>query len=93
MGLRIALGATKVNVFGLVLREGIMLVVMGLSMGLLLAIVAGCLVKNMLFGVGPLDSLTVLVAMIFLGGAMLLASYIPARRAAKIDPMEALRYE
>lgn len=93
IGLRMALGATKANVLGSILCEGAAVVIIGLSMGLLLAFVAGRLVSNMLFGVDPLDSLTVLVVVVCLGGAMLLASLIPARRAAKIDPMEALRYE
>ena len=93
MGLRMALGATKANVLGLVLREGALVVVVGLSIGLLLAYVAGHLVRTMLFGVGPLDPATLLAAVLCFGGAMLLASYIPARRAAKVDPMVALRYE
>ena len=93
VGLRIALGATKANVLGRFLREGAVIIIAGLLMGLLLAFVAGRLVSNMLFGVGPLDVLTMLVAVVCLGGPMLLASYIPARRAAKIDPMKALRYE
>jgi len=93
VGLRMALGATKTNVLGLILREGAMIVTIGLSMGLLLAFVAGQFARNMLFGVGPLDLVTVLVALLCLGGALLLACYIPARRATKVDPMVALRYE
>jgi len=65
----------------------------GLIVGLFLAFAAGRLIGSLLYGVSPVDPLSIAVAVALLGIASMLASYIPARRAARIDPMEALRYE
>jgi len=93
IGIRKALGATHHDIMGMVIREGMVLTVIGLMIGLLLAFAVGCLIRSLLYGVDPVDPLSIAVAVILLGLASMLASYIPARRAAKIDPMEALRYE
>jgi ABC-type antimicrobial peptide transport system permease subunit len=74
-----------------VLREGLILTAVGLGLGVPLAAVAGRLLSGLLYGVGPLDPLAFTLAPLFLTAAALLACYLPARRAAKIDPLLALR--
>ena len=93
IGIRKALGATHWSIMGMVLREGMVLTVAGLVVGLLLVFAVGRVVTNLLYGVSPADPLSIAAAMAVLGAASLLAAYIPARRAAKVDPMVALRYE
>jgi predicted permease len=93
IGIRMALGAMRKDVILMVLREGMLLTLAGLIAGLLLALAIGRLIGNQLYGISPIDPVSIGVTVILLGAASLLASYIPARRAAKIDPMEALRYE
>lgn len=93
IGLRIALGAPQHAVRGLVLREAMRPVVVGLGAGLLAALAASRLLVGLLFGVRPADPLTFgVVTMVFVGAA-LVASYLPARRATRMDPMAALRTE
>jgi predicted permease len=93
IGIRKALGATQANIIGMVLREGLVLTIVGLSVGLLLGLGVARVSASLLYGVSPLDPISVVVTAALLTGASLLASYIPARRAAKVDPMEALRHE
>jgi len=93
IGIRKALGATQSDIMGMVIREGMVLTVIGLIVGLFLAFAIGRLISSLLYGVSPVDPLSIAVAVALLGIASMLASYIPARRAAKIDPMDALRYE
>jgi predicted lysophospholipase L1 biosynthesis ABC-type transport system permease subunit len=93
IGIRKALGATHGDILGMVLREGVMLTLVGLFAGLLLGLAAARLVGSLLYGVRPVDVVSIIVTVVLLGAASLLASYIPARRAAKVDPMVALRYE
>src|SRR5882762_375733 len=93
IGLRIALGARKEQVLGLILREGLTLAGAGLGFGLLGAYFLGLAMQSTLYGVGTIDlGALCVVAMVLLASA-LLACYVPARRAAGIDPMVALRYE
>ena len=93
IGIRKALGATHRDIMGMVIREGMAITITGLIVGLFLALATGRLIGSLLYGVDPVDPLSIAVAVILLGLTSILASYIPARRAAKIDPMEALRYE
>jgi putative ABC transport system permease protein len=93
IGIRMALGATNKNIISMVLREGTLPTLAGLITGLLLALAAGRLIGSLLYDISPVDPVSICVAVALLGFASTLASYIPTRRAAKIDPMEALRYE
>ncbi|MBN1505528.1 MAG: ABC transporter permease [Sedimentisphaerales bacterium] len=93
IGLRKALGATHGSVMGMVLREGLVLTIVGLTVGLLLGLGVAKVSASMLYGISPVDPISIIVTVTLLGVASLLASYIPARRAAKVDPMVALRYE
>ena len=93
IGLRMALGATARHVRGLVLREAMAMAAVGLFIGLPAAFAAGRLARSLLYGVAPGDPLLLVMAGLFLIGVMLLAAYVPARRATRIDPMTALRSE
>jgi len=93
IGIRKALGATHENIMAMVFREGSVLTVTGLFVGLLLGLAIARLIHSMFFGVNPADPVSIAATIALLGAASLLAGYIPARRAAKIDPIEALRYE
>jgi putative ABC transport system permease protein len=91
MGLRIALGASRLRVIWLILKEASLLAVVGLGIGLAGAVLVGRTMRTTLYGVGTMDfSVIVAVGMILFSTA-LFASYLPARRAALIDPMKALR--
>jgi putative ABC transport system permease protein len=93
IGIRLALGADQKNILGVVLREGIKLTVLGLFIGLPLAFGLTDLLPNILYGVGRHDPITFIAIAVLLGSVAVLACYIPARRATKVDPMVALRYE
>jgi predicted permease len=93
IGIRMALGASRRDILMLVLRQGLILVIGGVLAG---ALLAGALTRSMatlLVGVSPTDALTFSTAIILLGGIGLWACYAPARRARRLDPMVALRYE
>jgi putative ABC transport system permease protein len=92
-GLRMALGARPADVQRLVMRQGIYLVGAGLAIGIGAALAAGRLVESMLVGMSPTDPLTFLGISLLLAGVAALAGFIPARRATRVDPMIALRYE
>jgi putative ABC transport system permease protein len=93
IGLRMAIGATSSDVVQLFLREGIALAGIGLVAGLAAAAAASRVLASMLFDVGSADPITFLFVTGVLVAAALFASYLPARRAAHVDPMEALRSE
>jgi predicted permease len=93
IGVRIALGAARRDVLGLVVREGMVLVAVGMAIGLALALLATRALTPFLFGVSPLDALTFVAIALTLGATAFLASYLPARRAASVDPISALRQE
>ncbi len=93
IGIRMALGAQRRDMLRMVLRQSLSVVVVGLVIGLAAAFAATRLLASLLYGVGANDLLTYASVVFLLGGTALLASYIPARRAMKVDPMEALRYE
>jgi ABC-type antimicrobial peptide transport system permease subunit len=93
IGVRIALGAQKLNVLGLVVGQGFALTLVGIGCGLAGAIGMTRFLSSLLYGVRPTDPLTFLAVSVLLTGVALLACYIPARRAARVDPIVALRHE
>lgn len=93
IGVRIALGADRARVIRLVLREAILLLSVGLTAGVVLALWAGRAAATLLFGLQPHDAVSLVAAIVLLATITLIASYVPARRAAALDPMAALRDE
>jgi putative ABC transport system permease protein len=93
VGVRIALGANRSQVIALVLRDGLRLTLTGSAIGIVAALALSHLLTSMLYEVRPTDPLTFVAMSIFLGASALLATCLPAWRAAKVDPMVALRYE
>ena len=93
IGVRMALGAKETDVLRLVFREGLFVVGVGLAAGLLLAFAATRAIAGFLYGIGATEPLTYVGVPLLLGFVALVASYLPARRATKVDPLVALRYE
>jgi predicted permease len=93
IGVRIALGAQRTDVLQLVLREGMLLVGVGLVVGIPLSLVGSRVLRSFLFGLKGTDPLSLLLVIIILGMVAAFAGFIPARRATKVDPIVALRYE
>jgi ABC-type antimicrobial peptide transport system permease subunit len=93
IGVRMALGAQRGNVLLLVLGQGFKLVLLGGGLGLALALALVRVIRTLLYGVEPTDPFTFAGATLLLAAVALLACWLPARRAAKINPMVALRYE
>ena len=93
IGVRIALGAQRNSVYRLILKEAGALALAGIVIGTGCAILAASLMRKLLFGTPPWDITTLVSVAVVLGGSALLASFLPARRAASIDPISALRAE
>jgi len=93
IGIRVALGAKPGDLLAMILRQGMTLVVIGLAIGLASAMGLTRLMKTLLFEVQPTDPVTFAGVSLVLGAAALLACYVPARRALRIDPLRALRSE
>ena len=93
IGIRMALGADRARVAWQVMREIGLLLLFGIVIGLPLTLIGGRLVHNMLYGLSGTDPLSVTAAVVLLSAAGLIAGYLPARRAARINPMTALRCE
>lgn len=93
IGIRMALGATRGQIAAMVLRETLLLVFTGLVVGIPLAIGASRLITNQLYGLKPDDPVTILIASLVMTSIAVLAGYLPARRASRVDPMVALRCE
>ena len=93
IGIRLALGAGRGAVVAMVVRQAVALAVAGLVIGLAMAFGATRLMTSLLFQVTPSDSATYVVVAVALLAVAILASYLPARRAARIDPVRAIKYE
>ena len=93
IGIRMALGARKGDVLQWILAKGGRLIGCGLALGMPGGVALSSYLSSLLVGLSPSDLVTFVCVSFFLGAVALLACYVPARRAAKVDPMEALRYE
>jgi putative ABC transport system permease protein len=93
IGIRMALGAEPRAILRMILRSGVFLLLFGVSIGCVLALAVGWTMRSLLFGIHPADPLTFAAVGFLLGSSAILACYIPARRAMRVDPMISLRYE
>jgi predicted permease len=93
IGIRMAMGATRGSIMAMILREGLVLTAVALLVGLLLGLAVARVGASRLYGVSPTDPGSIAITIVLLGAASLVAGFIPARRAAKVDPMVALRHE
>jgi ABC-type antimicrobial peptide transport system permease subunit len=93
IGIRMAFGADRSDVLKLIIRQGIGLTLAGVAIGFLASLALTRLMQKLLFGIRPSDPITFVVITVVLCAVPLLACYIPARSATKVDPMVALRYE
>jgi putative ABC transport system permease protein len=92
-GIRIALGASRRDVLGLVLGQGTRLTVLGIGLGIIAALIVTRLMATLLYGISASDPVTFTAVALLLAIVALAACYIPARRATRVDPIVALRYE
>jgi putative ABC transport system permease protein len=93
IGVRVALGASRGSIFGMVIRQSLELVIAGIGLGAVAALTLSRLLSSYLYGITPQDPLTFLAVAGLLVGIALAAGFLPARRATKVDPIVALRYE
>jgi putative ABC transport system permease protein len=93
MGIRMALGARRQDALRLVVAQGFKFALLGVTIGIIGALGLTRFLSSFLYGVNPTDPLTFIMVSLILSSVALMASYIPARRATKVDPMVALRYE
>jgi predicted permease len=93
IGIRMALGASRADIVGQVLGETLLLMLIGIAVGVPLALAGARLIRTMLFGLSGADPIAITAACVILAVVAALAGYLPARRAAEVDPMIALRYE
>jgi ABC-type antimicrobial peptide transport system permease subunit len=93
IGIRMALGATRSSVMRLILKEAGLLLLVGLVVGTVLALTTSQAAEKLLFGLKPTDPLTIALAVALLAAVASLASFVPAMRAARTEPMAALREE
>jgi putative ABC transport system permease protein len=93
IGIRRALGAQRSAVLGLLLRQGLLLILAGIVLGVAASMVLMRLLASLLFEVTPTDPMTLTLVVALLAGVAILACWIPARRAMRVDPIVALRYE
>jgi ABC-type antimicrobial peptide transport system permease subunit len=93
IGIRMAMGAPRANILRMVLRQGMGVTVLGIGVGMLGALAITRVLSGLLFGVSPSDPVTFVVVGVLLGGVALVATYVPARRATRTDPLAALRTE
>jgi putative ABC transport system permease protein len=93
IGIRMALGAQPESVLRLVLRQGMVLALIGMALGLVASYAVTRVMKSLLFGVSATDPMTFVIVALILAAVALVANYVPARRATRVDPLIALRYE
>jgi ABC-type antimicrobial peptide transport system permease subunit len=93
MGVRVALGAAPRQVLGLVVRQGLVLAILGVAIGAGASVAVTPTIAGQLYGVGAIDPATLAVVSSLLVGVAVVASAVPARRAMRVDPVKALRYE
>src|SRR5262249_41245636 len=93
IGIRMALGAQRTDVLGLVMKESMVLVGIGVTIGLVVAVFASSLMRSFVFGLAPTDPLIITFAVAILVGVAAAAGFLPARKASRVDPLEALHYE
>jgi len=93
IGIRMALGSPRARIFGLIVRQGMIMVGLGISAGIALALSCGPLIQHFVYGVAPYDPKTIVGVSILLLGIAIFACWVPARRAIRVDPIVALRQE